>query len=97
MSNGHPNTWGDIAHRLGIWGSVIAIGIYVFTMGQWVGAADEKLEGAEAVEATQKELVLDVNTLTLQQGYTTAAVEANTAAIVASKKEILEAIKAIKD
>lgn len=80
----------DIAHRIGIWAAVLSI-------GAWVGAADEKFNDAETVEATQKQLVLDVNTLTTETKYTKEAVKANTDAIEASERAILAAIKAAHD
>ena len=86
-------TWTDIAHRIGIWSVVVLMAVKLFSVGAWVGAADEKFKDADSVEVTQKQLVIDVNTLTTEQKYTTLAVQANKTAIEESKNEILEAIK----
>lgn len=86
-------TWTDIAHRIGIWSVVVLMAVKLFSVGAWVGAADEKFKDAASVEVTQKQLVLTVNTLTTEQKYTKLAVEANKVAIEESKDEILAAIK----
>ena len=83
----------DIAHRLGIWAAVAGLALYVFNLGQWVGAADEKFADAQTVEEKQETLILDVNTLTTEQRHTKEAVEANKRAIEQSRQEILAAIK----
>ena len=49
MSNGHGNGVA-MANRITTWVAIAAMGVYVLNMGQWVGAADEKLADAEAVE-----------------------------------------------
>ena len=92
MSNGQQ-TKVDIAHRIGIWVSVVGLAAYLFNIGSWVGAADEKFNDAETVEEKQEQLILDVNTLAVEQKYTKEAVEANKEAIEESRKEILAAIK----
>jgi len=83
----------DITHRIGIWGGMIAMFIYVLNIGQWVGAADEKFKDAETVEEKQDALILQVNTVAVLQATQTTAIEANKTAIETSRKEILEAIK----
>jgi membrane-associated HD superfamily phosphohydrolase len=98
MANGHQQTPVDIAHRLGIWGAVLGIGLYVMNIGAWVGAADEKFEDAQTVEEKQDQLILDVNTIQVTQQVQTKAIEANAKAIEKSKDEILDAIqKATED
>ncbi len=62
-------------------------------MGRWVGAADEKFDESESVEIKQEQLILDVNTLTVEQKHIKTTVDANKKAIEDSKKEILAAIK----
>jgi len=37
-------------NRIAVWVAIIPLGLYVLNMGQWVGAAEEKFEDAEAVE-----------------------------------------------
>lgn len=86
-------TWADIAHRIGIWSVVVLMAVKLFSVGAWVGAADEKFKDAASVEVTQKQLVLEVNTLTIEQKHTTVAVQANKTAIEESRAEILAAIK----
>lgn len=93
MSNG-SQTKVDIAHRLGIWISVIVLGGYVLNLGQWVGAADEKFSDAETVEATQQVLLIQVNTIATIQGTQTTAIRDNKDAIETSRREILDAIAA---
>ena len=86
----------DLAHRIGIWGVVVAMAVKLFTIGSWVGAADEKFSDAESVERKQDELILDVNTLTTEQKHTTQAVEDLKTQSEKDKKEILAAIAAIQ-
>lgn len=96
MSNG-SQTKADIAHRLGIWLSVIVIGGYVLNLGQWVGAADEKFDDAETVETTQRALLIQVNTIATIQGTQTTAIRDNKDAIETSRQEILKAIRESSD
>ena len=91
-SNGKQK-WSDIAHRIGIWGAVVAIAVKLFSVGAWVGAADEKFADAETVETKQDDLILQVNTLATVAKATTKAVEDNKTAIETSRTEILEAIR----
>jgi len=91
MPNGNgKQTWSDIAHRIGIWGAVLTIGFKVFAMGSWVGAADEKFKDAATVEETQKDLLLQVNTIATKQEAMEKTLEDN-------KREILDAIKELQD
>lgn len=87
----------DIAHRIGIWISVIVIAGYVLSIGTFIGAAEEKFKDAETVETTQKALLLQVNTIATVQGVQTIAIQDNKDAIETSRREILDAIKAAKD
>ena len=89
----HTQSTGDLIHRVGIWVGMIGLALYVLNIGQWVGAADEKFKGAASVEQKQEQLILDVNSLTVEQRYTKEAVKANTIAIETSRREILAAIK----
>ncbi len=94
--NGKASTL-DILHRVGIWGGMITLFIYVLNIGQWVGAADEKFKDAETVEEKQDALILQVNTVAVLQATQTTAIEANKTAIETSRREILEAIKEASD
>jgi len=96
MANG-SQTKGDIVHRIGIWGGMIGMFIYVLNIGQWVGAADEKFKDAETVEEKQDALILQVNTVAVLQATQTTAIEANKTAIETSRREILDAIKEASD
>jgi len=89
--------WSDIAHRIGIWGAVVVMAAKLFTMGTWVGAAEEKFDDAATVEETQKALLLQVNTVATRQEAMTGAIADNKRAIETSKQEVLAAIAAIKD
>ena len=91
-SNGKQNPV-DIAHRLGIWMAVLGLAAYLFNIGAWVGAADEKFEDADTVEKKQDALIIQVTTLATQAKATTTAVESNTTAIQTSKQEILDAMQ----
>lgn len=93
MNNGKAT----IVNRIGTWVAILGIAAYVFNMGQWVGAADEKFIDAQTVEEKQEQLILDVNTLTTEQTYTKEAVVANKLAIEQSRKEILAAIKEARE
>lgn len=95
--NGQTKVAAEWAHRVGIWVSVIGMGLYVFNMGQWVGAADEKFEDAATVETTQRTLLLQVNTIATKQEAQDKAIAENKKAIEDSKKEILKAIEDLKD
>lgn len=86
-----------MVNRIGTWVAILGMAAYVFNMGQWVGAADEKFIDAQTVEEKQTQLILDVNTLTTEQTYTKEAVVANKLAIEQSRREILAAIEKIKD
>jgi len=46
MNNGKAT----IVNRIGTWVAILGMAAYVFNMGQWVGAADEKFEDAQTVE-----------------------------------------------
>ncbi len=85
----------DIVHRVGIWGAVVVLGVYLMNIGAWVGAADEKFKDAQTVEEKQDQLIRDVVTIQVTQGIQTKAIEANTKAIESSKQEILAAIKEV--
>ncbi len=95
MANGQTKV--DIAHRIGIWISVIVIAGYVLNIGTFIGAAEEKFKDAETVEATQKILLLQVNTIATVQGVQTKAIEDNKDAIEDSRREILKAIRESND
>ena len=87
----------DIAHRVGIWTAVTGIALYVFNMGAWVGAADEKFEDAATVEHTQQALLLQVNTVATKQEAIEEAVAENKQAIKDSEKAVLAAIAELKE
>lgn len=89
-------TPGDIANRIGVWVSMLAIGLYVINIGAWVGAADEKFASAKTVEEKQDKLIVDVATIQTTQGTQTKAIEDNKKAIEESRKEILAAIKELE-
>ena len=95
MANGQTRV--DIAHRLGIWISVLVIGGYVLNLGHWAGAVEEQLKDAETVEETQKALLIQVATIAAVQSTQTTAIADNKAAIEASRREILEAIREAND
>jgi Flp pilus assembly protein protease CpaA len=78
---------------VGIWVAVLGIGIYVLNMGMWVGAADEKLADAATVEETQKQVLLDLNTVQVTQAAQTVAIADNKKATEKSRDEILAAIE----
>ena len=44
------DSMGSIANRIATWAGIALLGVYVLNMGQWVGAAEEKLEAAEKVQ-----------------------------------------------
>lgn len=92
MSSIHSKA--DLAHRIGIWISVIVIAGYVLSIGTFIGAAEEKFKDAETVETTQKALLLQVNTIAIVQGVQTIAIQDNKGAIETSRREILAAIAA---
>jgi hypothetical protein len=80
----------SMANRVSLWVAIVALGIYVMNMGQWVGAADEKLKDAEAVE----EQVDDIkDRLTALETTVDTAVDT----MKENKKDILDAIKELKD
>jgi hypothetical protein len=87
-------TMSDMTHRIGIWAAVIGLSMYVFNMGAWVGAADEKFNDAATVEATQQALLLQVNTVAVTQDAQSKAIEENKEAIEKARLEILAAIAA---
>lgn len=93
--NGKQKT-SDIVHRIGIWTAVLGIAAYVFSMGQWVGAADEKLADAATVEVTQRALLLQVTAVATRQEAIVDAIADNKTAIKDSKREVLDAIAALK-
>lgn len=68
MANGDGNgSWGAIANRLGTWAVLIGLAIYVYDIGTWVGAADERFSDARTVEATQKQISEKVTRLEANQ------------------------------
>jgi hypothetical protein len=80
----------SIANRIGTWVALAAMGAYVMNIGAWVGAADEKFSDAEKVE----EQVDDIkDRLTKIETVVTAQTET----MKENKKDILEAIKELKD
>lgn len=83
----------DIAHRIGIWVAMAALGVYVLNIGQWVGAADEKFKDAQTVEQKQETIMLQQNTMVTEQKHMNKSIEENAKAIEESKREILAAIK----
>ncbi|KKL99301.1 hypothetical protein LCGC14_1815830 [marine sediment metagenome] len=95
MANGQTRV--DIAHRLGIWISVLVIGGYVLNLGHWAGAVEEQLKDAETVEETQKALLIQVATIAAVQLTQTVAITDNKDAIEASRRDILNAIKEAND
>ena len=95
MANGQTRV--DIAHRLGIWISVLVIGGYVLNLGHWAGAVEEQLKDAETVEETQKALLIQVATIAAVQLTQTVAITDNKAAIEASRRDILKAIREAND
>ncbi len=95
MANGQTKV--DIAHRIGIWISVIVIAGYVLNIGTFIGAAEEKFKDAQTVEEKQDVLILQVNTIATVQGVQTLAIADNKTAIETSRREILDAIKAAAD
>jgi len=98
MANGNGKSSPlDIIHRVGIWGGMITLFIYMLNIGQWVGAADEKFKDAQTVEEKQDALILQVNTVAILQGVQTTAIQENKDAIETSKQEILEAIREAND
>ena len=95
MANGQTKV--DIAHRIGIWISVIVIAGYVLNIGTFIGAAEEKFKDAQTVEEKQDVLILQVNTIATVQGVQTIAIADNKTAIETSRREILDAIKEAND
>lgn len=95
MANGQTKV--DIAHRIGIWISVLVIAGYVLNIGTFIGAAEERFKDAETVEEKQDVLILQVNTIAIVQGVQTIAIQDNKAAIETSRTEILKAIKEASD
>ena len=71
---------------------MIVLAGYVMSLGQWVGAADEKFNDAETVETRQNALLIQQNTLAVRQQAIEAGVQENKEAIEKSKQEILDAI-----
>ena len=96
MSNG-TQTKSDLAHRIGIWISVLVIGGYVLNLGHWAGAVEEQLKDAETVETTQRALLIQVATIAAVQTTQTTAIRDNKDAIETSKREILNAIREASD
>jgi hypothetical protein len=98
MANGNgKQSPGDLAHRIGIWVAVIAIAAKLFSVGAWVGAADEKFEDHDAVEEKQDEIILDLNTIQNTVAAQTRAIAENKEAIEESKEEVLAAIEALNE
>lgn len=85
-------TKSDLAHRIGIWTVVAGMAMYVFNMGQWVGAADEKFEDAETVEAKQQAILLQVNTVATKQEAIADKQDELEDQLDETKQEILDAI-----
>lgn len=83
----------SVANRLTTWAAIVGMGLYVMNMGQWVGAADEKLEGAAKVEATQQAMLLQQATMVAEQAHQKDALEDIKEQAEKDKEEILNAIK----
>jgi hypothetical protein len=81
------------ANRVAVWAAIIPMGLYVLNMGQWVGAADEKLKDAQTVEITQRAILLQQATLAAGQENLKESVEELKKQAKEDKKEILQAIK----
>ena len=77
------NTW-SIVNRVGLWVSFAALAAYVFYIGQWVGAADEKFNDAQTVEERQEAIKETIVTLSVNQANAADDVEE----IKESQKEI---------
>lgn len=56
MANANGNGNVALANRIGTWASLVALGMYVMYIGQWVGAADEKFKDHDTVEETQQQI-----------------------------------------
>ncbi len=84
------NGYAPIANRIASWVAIVGIGIYVMDMGKWVGAADEKLADAEKVE---EQVDVIIQRLTAVE----VVVVAQTETMKENKKDILRAIKDLKD
>lgn len=93
MSNGTNGDKAALANRVTTWVAIVGMGMYVMNMGQWVGAADEKLEDAATVEVTQKAILLQQATMIAEQAHMKEAVEDIKEQAEKDKNEILDAIK----
>lgn len=96
MSDGHKQTPGDLAHRIGIWGGMIGLGLYVLNIGAWVGAADEKFNDAETVETQQRAILLQQATIVTEQKNLKEKLDEIEEQAKEDKREILDAIKEVQ-
>lgn len=87
----------DLAHRVGIWGGMIALAIYVLNIGQWVGAADEKFKDAETVETKQEEILEQQTTMRTKQEAIVKQLDEMKQQMKEDKQEILAAIKELEE
>jgi len=78
-----------LANRLGVWVAMAALFVYVLNIGQWVGAADNKLEKAEEVEKTQQSIKERLTRLE-------ETVQANDDKSAVRDQEILKAIERLE-
>ena len=71
MANGDMtlNGNGAVINRVMQWLSIIGIAAYVFYIGSWVGAADEKFEDAATVEQKQEQIKTDVTIILTEQAH----------------------------
>jgi uncharacterized membrane protein (DUF106 family) len=83
----------DLAHRIGIWGFAVAMGLYLLNIGQWVGAADEKLRDAETVEEKQQTIIETQTTIKTKQEAIVKQLDEIEEQMKEDKKEILAAIR----
>ena len=81
MANGNGTAL--IVNRITQWLAIIGIAAYVFYIGSWVGAADEKFKDAETVEQVQDTIKTEVTVIRTEQKYMKAD-------LVAIKKEQTE-------
>jgi len=72
---------------------MIGLAAYVISIGQWVGAADEKFNAAATVETTQRVILLQQNTLAVEQKNMKEQLDDIKDQAETDKKEILAAIK----
>lgn len=87
MANGNGNV--HPAERLGSWAALIGLGLYVLYVGQWVGAADEKLASAKETADTQEDIKERLTRLEEQ-------VESNDEKSAVRDQQILKAIEKLE-